>query len=97
VSTKSRQVIRGGRIGAAKINAESARERAKEAAREPDRAECYAWSLRMEGYGGPAQPSPTIAQCPNGGYGWLEVKCHRCETSASIPLDAVRRSRDTPI
>jgi len=21
-----------------------------------------------------AQPSPTIAQCLNGGYGWLEVK-----------------------
>jgi hypothetical protein len=51
----------------------------------------------MEGFGGPAQPSPTIAQCLNGGYGWLEVKCHSCSTSASIPLDAVRRPRDTPI
>jgi hypothetical protein len=51
----------------------------------------------MEGFGGPAQPSPTIAQCLNGGYGWLQVKCHRCETNASIPLDAVRRPRDTPI
>jgi hypothetical protein len=51
----------------------------------------------MEGYGGPAQPSPTIGQCLNGGYGYLEVKCHRCETEASIPLDAVRRPRDTPI
>jgi hypothetical protein len=51
----------------------------------------------MEGYGGPAQPSPTIGQCINGGYGWLQVKCHRCETEASIPLDAVRRPRDTPI
>ena len=29
--------------------------------------------------------------------GWLQVKCHRCETEASIPLDAVRRPRDTPI
>jgi hypothetical protein len=29
----------------------------------------------MEGYGGPAQPSPTIAQCLNGGYGWLEIEC----------------------
>jgi hypothetical protein len=48
-------------------------------------------------HGGPAQPSPTIAQCLNGGYGWLQVKCHRCETEASIPLDAVRRPRDTPI
>jgi hypothetical protein len=38
----------------------------------------------MEAYGGPAQPSPTIAQCLNGGYGWLQVKCHRCETEASI-------------
>jgi hypothetical protein len=25
----------------------------------------------MEGYGGPAQPAPTIGQCLNGGYGWL--------------------------
>jgi hypothetical protein len=96
-STKSREVIWGGRIGAAKINAESARQRAKEAAREADRAEAYAWSLRMEGYGGPARPSPTIAQCLNAGYGWLEVKCRRCETKASIPLEAVRRSRDTAI
>jgi hypothetical protein len=31
------------------------------------------------------------------GYGWLQVKCHRCETEASIPLDAIRRLRDTPI
>ncbi|MEA2914521.1 MAG: hypothetical protein QOJ15_6602 [Bradyrhizobium sp.] len=31
----------------------------------------------MEGFGGPAQPSPTIAQCLNGGYGWLEVMAIR--------------------
>ena len=61
MGTKSRKVIWGGRIGAAKINAEHARQRAKEAARKADRAEAYAWSLRMEGYGGSAQPSPTIA------------------------------------
>jgi hypothetical protein len=70
---------------------------AVEVAREADRAEAYAWSVRMEGFGGPAQPSPTIGQCLNGGYGWLEVKCHRCETKASIPLDAIRRPRNTPI
>jgi ribosomal protein L40E len=97
MGTKSREVIWGGQVMGAKIRAESARKRAKEAAREADRAEAHAWSLRMEGFGGPAQPSPTIGQCLNGGYGWLEVKCRRCETSASIPLDAVRRSRDTPI
>ena len=30
-------------------------------------------------------------------YGWLEVKCHRCDTKASIPLDAIPRPRSTPI
>ena len=51
----------------------------------------------MEGYGGPAQPSPTIAQCLNAGYAWLEVKCQRCEARASLALEAIRRPRDTPI
>jgi hypothetical protein len=48
---------------AAKIGAELARERAVEAVREADRAEAHPWSLRMEGFVGPAQPSPMIAQC----------------------------------
>jgi hypothetical protein len=33
----------------------------------------------------------------NGGYSWLEVECRRCETRSSLPLDAIRRPRDTPI
>ena len=81
----------------ATIRAQAAREEAAKAVRAADRAEAEAWSVRMEGYGGPAQPSPTVAQCLNGGLGWLEVKCNRCETKASIPLEHVRRSRDTPI
>ena len=97
MSTKLRHSISGGRIIGAKVHAESARQRAKEAVREADAAECLLWSEQMEGYGGPAQPSPTIAQCLNGGYGWLEVECHRCKTRASIPLDAIRRPRATPI
>jgi hypothetical protein len=96
MSTKSREVIYGGRIIGAKIRAEDARHRA-DAAREADRAAAELWSIQMEVYGGPAQPSPTIGQCLNGEYGWLEVKCHRCETQASIPLDAIRRPRHTPI
>jgi hypothetical protein len=51
----------------------------------------------MQAYGGPAQPSPTIGQCLNGGLGWLEVECKRCKTRASLPLDAIRRPRDTPV
>lgn len=97
MSTKSREVIWGGRIMGAKINAEHARQRATEAIREADRAEAEAWSVRMEGYGGPAQPSPTIGQCLNGGMGWLEVECARCKTRASLPLDAIRRPRETLI
>jgi hypothetical protein len=95
MSTKSREVIFGSRIRGAKIHADNARERAKLAVREADRAEAEAWSIRMEGYGGPAQPSPTIAQCLNGGIVWLEVECNRCKTRASLPLDAFRRPRDT--
>src|SRR5712671_5466098 len=95
--TRSRQSIFSSRLGAAKIRAEGAREEARQAIRKADRAEAEAWSIQMESYGGPAQPSPTIAQCLNSGYGWLDVECHRCKTRASIPLDAIRRPRTTPI
>jgi hypothetical protein len=95
--TNSRQVIWGGQIKGAEIDARHAREEAQKAAREADRAEAKLWSVRMEGYGGPAQPSPTIGQCIHGGLGWLEVECNRCKTRASLPLDAIRRPRDTPL
>jgi hypothetical protein len=97
MSTKSRQTLYGSRIRGAAIRADGAREAARKAIREADRAEAEAWSIRMEGYGGPAQPSPTIGQCLNGALGWLEVECNRCKTRASLPLDAIRRPRDTPI
>jgi hypothetical protein len=97
MSTKSRQTIYGGRIMGAEIRAKGAREAARQAIRDADRAEAEAWSIRMEGYGGPAQPSPTIGQCLNGGLGWLEVECNRCNTRASLPLDAIRRPRTTPL
>ncbi len=97
MGSKSQEVIWGGAVMGANIRAETAREEARKAARGADRAEAYAWSVRMEGYGGPAQPSPTIGQCISGGYGWLEVECNRCKTRASLPLDAIRRPRDTPI
>jgi hypothetical protein len=97
MSTKSREVIFGSRIAGAKIRALGARQRAREAVRKADRAEAEAWSIRMEGYGGPAQPSPTLGQCLNGGLGWLQVRWHRCKTEARIPLDCVRRPKETPI
>ena len=97
MSTKSREVIWSGQIMGAEIHARHARAEAKKAAQEADRAEARAWSLRMEGYGGPAQPAPTIAQCLNGGLGWLEVECVSCRSRATLPLSAIRRPRDTPL
>jgi hypothetical protein len=43
-----------------------AREAARQAVRDADRAEAEAWSIQMEGYGGPAQPSLTIAMPQRG-------------------------------
>src|SRR5260370_29379834 len=43
----------------------------------------------------PAQPSPTIGQCLNGGLSWLEVECKPRKTRASPPLDAFPPPRDT--
>jgi hypothetical protein len=97
MGSRSRHSIFKGRLIGATIRAASAREAAKAAIRAADRAEAEAWSIRMEGYGGPAQPSPSIGQCLNGGLGWLEVECNRCKTRASLPLDAIRRPRDTPL
>ncbi|UYO56247.1 hypothetical protein KQX61_07160 [Rhodopseudomonas palustris] len=79
------------------MDAASAREEAIAAVRRADRAEAEAWSLHMEGFGGPAQPSPTLGQCLNGGLAWLEVECLRCKTRASLNLLYVRRRRETPI
>jgi hypothetical protein len=53
----------------AKLRAEGARKRGADAIRDANRAEAEAWSIRMEGYGGPAQPSPTIGQCIKVGLG----------------------------
>src|SRR5258705_1249040 len=97
MSTKSREVIWGGQIMGAKMRAESAREAAKKAIREADRAEAEAWSVRMEGYGGPAQPSPTIGQCIHGGLGRLGGGLVRCKSPASVPLDSIPPPRRQPI
>jgi hypothetical protein len=51
MGTKSREVIWGGQVRASKINAESARQHAREAVREADRAEAhagrYAWKASV--------------------------------------------------
>jgi hypothetical protein len=97
MSTKSRQVIFGSRIRGARIRAEGAREEATKANRAADRAEAEAWSIQMEGYGGPAQRRRRSGNVSMADTAGSRSKCHRCKTRASIPLDAIRRPRNTPI
>jgi phage FluMu protein Com len=85
---------------AAEMKADAARKEAAEKLREAAAETCQAWNYRMIGFGGPAQPSPTIAEAIKGGFYYLEVKCRWCRTHSIIDLTAVnevRRKPDTPI
>src|ERR1700721_3059545 len=90
MSTKSRQSLYG-------ISIQMSAERAKHARKEADRLACDAWNMRMLGYKGPAQPSPTLGDALNAGYGYLEVRCLGCDTNQTVALDIVRRPKHTPI
>jgi hypothetical protein len=56
-----------------------------------------AWNKRMLGFHGPVQPSPTLGDAINAGFGYLEVKCLGCDTHQTIALDIVRRPKATPV
>jgi hypothetical protein len=74
----------------------TAARRAQEAPHEADAVGlCLFWFEHLDVSGGGAA-LPEIAQCLDGGYGWLQVKCRRCETYASIPLEHIDGPRDTP-
>jgi hypothetical protein len=90
MTTKSRETIYGASVRAAT-------ERAAEARRVADRLACEAWNKRMLGFRGPAQPSPTLGDALNAGYGYLEVRCLSCDTHQAVALDIVRRPKTTPI
>jgi len=62
MTTKSRQNVYGASIRALA-------QRAKEARRETDCLACEAWNIRMLGYKGPAQLSPTLCAALSAGYG----------------------------
>ena len=93
MGSKSREVIYGGRIIGARIRAEGAQEAAH--VKPTEQRPSYGRS-RWKPMADRRSHHP-IAQCLNGGYGWSQVKCRRCETEASIPLDAIRQPRNTPM
>ena len=52
---------------------------------------CQSWNERLWSDGGPIDPSPTVEQAINGGYGWLEIACSRCRAKRDVDLAALRR------
>lgn len=90
MGTKSRESIYGASVRAAA-------EQAAEARKKADRLACQAWNARMLDFQGPAQPSPTLGDALNGGYRYLEVHCHGCDTNQTVALDIVRRPKATPV
>jgi hypothetical protein len=72
-------------------------QRARETRHVADIAACEAWNYRMEGYGGPAQPSPPIGGALNAGFRYLEIKCAGCTMHSTVDLTTLRRPRETPI
>jgi hypothetical protein len=94
---RSRDRIFGDKLRAAQILRKAAVDEARRVDHRLAAAECEIWSAQMEGYGGPAQPSPTITQALRAGYVFLEVKCHRCDHRGAVDLRALRRHDSTAI
>jgi ribosomal protein S27E len=90
MSTKSCDRMYGAEV---RISAQ----RAAAARKEADKLACEAWNKRMLGFRGPAQPSPTLGDALNAGFGFLEVRCLGCKTHQTIALDIIRRPKTTPI
>jgi hypothetical protein len=90
MGTTSRETIYGSSVRAAA-------EQARVARKEADRLACQARNKRMLGLQGPAQPSPTIGDALNAGYGYLEVRCLGCDTHQTVALDIIRGPKTMPI
>jgi hypothetical protein len=89
MGNKSRETIYGASLRAAT-------ERAAQARKDADRLAVEAWNKRMLGFQGPAQPSPTLGDALNAGYGYLEVRYLGCDTHhQTVALNSVRRPKAT--
>ena len=66
MGTKSRETIYGASVRASA-------ERATEARKQADKLAVEAWNKRMLGFQGPAQPSPTLGDAINAGFGALDI------------------------
>jgi hypothetical protein len=87
---QSREILYGPSVRAAA-------ERAKGARREADRLAVDFWNKKMLGFGGPAQPSPTLGDAINTGFTFLEVMCNGCQQHSTVDLTTLRRPKATPV
>ena len=91
MSTKSREYLYC-------ISIKASAEAAANARREVEQASLQGRGIqRMLGYKGPAQPSPTLGDALNAGFGYLEVRCLGCDTHQTVDLTIVRRPKATPV
>jgi hypothetical protein len=88
MGTKSRERLYSSGVRAAE-------QQAREVRLEADRLACDAWSKRMLGFRGPAQPSPMMGDALNAGYRYLEVQCGACGLHSTLDLTTIRRPRET--
>ncbi|MET3996431.1 phage FluMu protein Com [Bradyrhizobium sp. S3.9.2] len=79
------------------LAAQSAEARAKGEAliRTADKLLAESWNERMWSVGEPIDPSPTIDQAINGGYGWLQIECSRCKAARDVDLAALTHPSTT--
>lgn len=97
MGARSRDRIFGDKLRRAKLDLDTAKQAARDVRSKIAAAECDVWSARMEGFGGPAEPSPTILQALGCGYFFLEVKCRRCLHQGAVDLRQLRRHPKTEI
>jgi hypothetical protein len=90
MTTKSREHLYG-------TSVRMSAQRARDARREADELACIAWSQRMLGFRGPAQPSPMLGDALNAGFRYLGVRCADCDMHSAVDLTTVRRPKTTPI
>jgi hypothetical protein len=86
MGTKTRESISGSSVRAAA-------QRARDARKNVDTLACEAWTKRLLGFRGPAQPSPMMADALNAGYRYLEIRCAACDVHSTNLTSGAQRTR----
>lgn len=86
----------GRQASALRAEGETMLRAAQEKLKAADRMACKSWNAIMF-CGGPAMPSPTIAQAINGEHSCLIAKCNRCSRERDVDLRNLMRPADSQV